>query len=171
MAIITIDEYKAYPYYTSSQTDAHINIFIQDVEEAYLTIRNLPFYVQECDITSGSADIETSDDTDWIENNMRVSGTGITEGSLVTFVDDGTVTISNAATASNDAVTVTFYPIGAKGTAAKMIKYLFDNQYRDDNLVSESIEKHTMSFASGDELIEGYPKSIVGRIKRFHGFV
>ena len=63
----------------------------------------------------------------------------------------------------NDA---TVYPDGADVTAALMIGYLLKAKH---GLQSESIGNYSYSNESTDKQICGYPKSIVGTIKRYIG--
>ena len=61
---------------------------------------------------------------------------------------------------------VTAYPDGADITAALMIGYLLKAKH---GLQSESIGSYSYSAEGTDKQIGGYPKSIVGTIKRYIG--
>jgi len=59
------------------------------------------------------------------------------------------------------------YPKGAALTAAQMIQFHL-NGMRRTGIAAQSLGDHSVTFTG--ELMEGYPKSIVGKIRRYVGF-
>ena len=64
------------------------------------------------------------------------------------------------------------YPVGAEGTAIRMIGYKL-NTLGQDGIASESLSRHSISYqqGSGTGVAGLYPASVIGGIKRYAEFV
>jgi len=165
VAILSLTEYKALPSYQASHGDALITQLIPEVEADYLAIRGLDWRRATGDIANGSKTVSTVSTFVGIEVGQLVDGTGV-RGVIVSMDrDSGTIELDTAATADATGEALTVYPQAVRLTAARMLVFQINEGLRDSALSGESIEKHTTS-ADADRIM-GYPKAIVGGIRRY----
>lgn len=166
--ILTIDEYKTLPPYRSDQADALITALLPEIEADFLLIRGMDWRRVTGDLTTGSTTITGPSSLVGVEVGDLVDGTNV-RGIVVRITrgDTPSITLDSAADADATGQTLTVYPRGARMIAARMVAFQIREGERDVALSSESIENHSMTADS--ERVMGYPKSIVGGIKRYGG--
>ena len=157
--IITLTEYKTFPSYSATQSDAMIETMIDSVEEDFLNIRGKDFKSFTGDITIGSLIISDISNITGIKIGDVVSS--FNASGKVTAIGNGTVTIDTVATGSSVESTYTVYPRGSKRIASEMLNFKLETY---TGIGVESIGDHSVDYG---EMTNGYPKSIVNSIKRF----
>lgn len=168
MSLLTIAEYKALPYYRSTQSDALINALLPDVEADFLAIRGMAWRNITGDLTNASATISDVSSLAGIGIGQLVDGSNV-RGLIVSIDRDaGTVTLDTDATGDAADQALTVYPAGCRLIAARMVQFHIDEAERDPALSAESIADHRTE-ADGERIM-GYPMAVVGGIQRFGGF-
>ena len=166
--ILTLEDFKNYPEYDSTKTDAQVQLMIDRAEADYLRLRGIPFRTLNVtivdlstSITANSADYRTHEDvTDLIQVGQPIYSADGQYGK-VSAVSSTAITSDTASSGSAD-TTLYIYPLGARDTVAMMVKYAFLD--KPAGVKSESIFKHSVTYADPSG---GYPKDITGRIKRY----
>lgn len=167
MSLLTIAEYKALPYYRSTQSDALINALLPDVEADFLAIRGMAWRNITGDLTNASAVISDVSSLAGIGIGQLVDGASI-RGLIVSIDrDTGTVTLDTAATGDAVDQELTVYPAGCRLIAARMVAFHVDESERDGALSSEKIGDY--SAAVDEKRVLGYPDAIVAGIRRHGG--
>ncbi len=161
MAIITLTEYKTFPCYNSTQTDAIINSLIPSVEADFKRIRNKAFYKVEGDVTNGSPIITNCDNITGLEDGMFGYNSNITG----TIIDVSTTayefTLSANATGTATDEDIIIYPAGSKRIVAYMLNFQIENFA---GVTTETIASHSADYG---ELMQGYPLALVRGIIRY----
>ena len=157
--IITLAEYKTFPSYSDTQTDAIINNMIASIDEDIVNVRKKPIKTSTGDVTTGSKVITNIDDVTGIElfnfyKSDNATGTVISK-------DDDSITLDTVATGTATEEIFYTYPSNLKKIASEMINYNIEVY---TGITVESIEDHSVDYG---DMIFGYPKSIVGKIKRY----
>lgn len=67
-----------------------------------------------------------------------------------------------------DADGVEVYPVGSDITIANMIQYLLNTKPGEANISSESMNSYSVNYGDGGT-IQGFPRSVVGSIKKYVG--
>lgn len=165
--ILTLAEYKVLPPYRSTQSDAMITALLPLIESDFLAIRGIDWRRVTGDIASASAEISSLSSLVGIEVGQFVEGSDVRGQIIAIDRDAKAITLDTAASADTADVALTVYPAGARMTAARMLAFQVNEGERDTALASESIEKHATQADS--ERIGGYPRSIVGGIRRHGG--
>ena len=181
MAMITLTEFKATQYYRTAMSDAIISQMITQAERDFLKIRNNPFIRIKGDIVKTTDTISNVSASDYRDTSFNPDY--IEEGDLITDktnakvnnyivyydYDNNSIILDSNVSASADETELELivYPANSKTVIARMIYYIYSESELDPSLKSESIEKHSMTRFSDTEMIGGYPKSIVGSIKRY----
>jgi len=162
--ILTLEDFKNYPEYNSTKTDAQVQIIIDRAEADYLRLRGIPFRTLNVtivdlstSITANSADYRI---TDLIQVGQPIYSADGQYGK-VSAVSSTAITSDTASSGSAD-TTLYIYPLGARDTVAMMVKYAFLD--KPAGVKSESIFKHSVTYA---DTSGGYPKDITGRVKRY----
>ncbi|HSV96778.1 MAG TPA: hypothetical protein VLM75_07570 [Spirochaetota bacterium] len=166
-------------YVVDEIVESKISAIIPGVEADYERIRNVNFSRFLATFSSGGSvlsDIEVNNDTDpylldetdeidalfqRIIRHDIISGAGMTGKVLSWDWSAQTITLDTAATAAGEGVLMTLYPGGADYVAALMVGY---NLYKRHGLKSESTGGYSYT---AEDMLEGYPKSIVGMIGRY----
>lgn len=197
MAIITRDEVKTYLNITDSSQDAVIDLMIPVVDSTVRDYTNFNYKTRfRATVTNGSnevllepavyADTSTSIDTndnykypgyklskDWLQIGKKLQGTGITEGTYITDIDDdaSTVTLSANATADFDGLIYATSTIGESFIFAKMVQELINSNNTRVNAGGEqSITEGPTSVtykAGATDKINGISKSLFEGLKRY----
>lgn len=177
MAILTLAEYKATPFYdASTQSDANISYYLDIVDDLILFIRGIDFFTFKADLTNTSKTLEVTElyTYNWLFKTALVEGfEDNVRGKITTWDEDAsTITVDTAASGTNEDELITIYPRMAQVVAAEMAKYLIENLSIDQTMKSESIG--TYSYTRGDDYITvgGYslPGYIANKIERFQSF-
>lgn len=171
--ILTLSEYKTLPFYKSTQSEAQISELLPEIELAYLEIRGIPFFMFTGDLTVDSAVIDDISNFDEIKVGQRIYGTNVY--GKITAIDTDTdddsnlsdnITLDDDATATEDDAELTIYPIGSKLVSAKMLAYVL-NSSDFSNKKSEKIGDYAYTAFEESDMINGFPRTIVGSIKRY----
>lgn len=178
MAILTLAEYKASPFYDAdTQTDGNIEYFIDFIDDIIRMIRGIDFFEFTADITNGSTSlVNVFDKYEYtfsgalIETKLsdylrgKITSKGIDR-------ENAEITVDTSAAGTDTDVDIIIYPRNAQMVGAELIKYLITSLGVDQTMKSESIG--TYSYTRGDDFITvmGYsiPGFIVNKIQRFHG--
>jgi len=164
MSLLTLTEYKTFPCYNATQTDAIITALLPEIEANFLEIRGKDFYRIEADITDTSAILTNIDNITGIHRGDYIFNSNV-EGSVVDLDISGitgTITLSNSATSTLEDLDFVVYPSGAKRIAAYMLNYQIENYA---GAGEESIGSHSMDY--GNDLLHGYPRTIIGTVRRY----
>lgn len=160
--ILSLSDYKDYPQYDSDMSDAKAQLLLDAAEAKYREIRNNDFDYVTATLTSGSAEITVDQ---YLKVGMPIYSASGQYG-VITAVDNFTITSDTESTASASAAKLYVYPVGSRWTIAEMVAYMANRTPATADLSSESIFKHSWSRQAGSDLINGFPKSIVGGIRR-----
>jgi hypothetical protein len=188
MPIVTIEKVNLFGRIEGIGNDILIQELIPEIEADYLMLRNRPFPVISGNITDGSAVISLVQryDADVVEyqNGNNFNGENydyydhlfdeLTEGMTVSDVTGSNVfgkiisidKLNQAITLDSNSKETVFgkklyvYPVGCQLVASEMIKYQMSKRY----VGSESFGDYSFT---NEQMIGGYPKSIVGKINRF----
>jgi len=178
MAITTLAKVKTVLGISGTTQDALITELIARVEEDYKVIRNRDWDTEVEDERVGVGDGSTLEFTlakhpvIYDSEYIYVGGSLSKDYSL--NLTTGVITFTTApdagkrVTADYEAVN-TYYPDGAELTAIRMVGYLIETQ-KAQGIQSESLGDHSITFDKSDFIL-GYPKSIVGNIRRHTSFV
>ena len=161
MAIITLDEYKAFPSYSTTQSDALISNMIEDVETDFLFIRNKDFKEFTGNVTDTSPIITSVNNISGIKKNDWIESSNINGKVLSISVANNTITLSANATGTATADELIVYPAGIKRVVSEMINFKVETY---TGIGVESLENHSVDYG---EMVKGYPKSIIRSIKRY----
>jgi len=172
--ILSLTDYKDYPEYDSTKTDAQTQIMLTRAMDDYRNIRGIPWRTFTATITNGSKTIEiTSGDSfyyDGVTTNtgLQVGQPIYSDGQYgkIEAIDGTTITSDTNSTASGS-VTLYVYPLGSRDTVAMMTDYNFSAIGRDTTIKSETIFKHSVTYDYNTGTVNGYPKNITSRIKRY----
>jgi hypothetical protein len=179
MAIITTAEAKTLLGITDASQDALIATLIPQVEADFLVIRNREFDTkingERLGVGDGINKTFTIQHVPIIADSeqLYIAGYATSEEYTINNVT-GVITFANAPA---DGVRITadyesqdsVYPDNGKFVAAKMIGWHLQTQ-KSLGANSESLGDHSIAYSGDDTYIKGYPKSIVGAIKRYASF-
>lgn len=184
--IITLTQVKSLLNISGTAKDTLISTLIPEAEAKYLQIRNIPFMQIQADITASDKTISNLklypydvlsslsyvlydnntvaafiDRTDYLYNSEQSIDNYITE----IDVENNTVEIDTAPSATATDVIFTVYPKGSKMVAAKLIQYLMQSNSMN-GLQSESVGSYSWSKGSSGNPF-GVPDDIYKSIKRY----
>lgn len=187
--IITLAQVKSLLNISGTAKDTLISALIPEAEAKYLQIRNIPFMQIQADITSGDATVSNLklypcdvlnslssvlydnntvaafiDRTDYFYNSAQSIDNYVTE----IDVENNTIELDTAPSATATDVIFTVYPKGAKFVAAKLIQY-FMRSNSMNGLQSESVGSYSYSRggSQGGGNPFGVPDDIYKSIKRY----
>lgn len=180
--IITLQQVKSLLNISGTAKDTLISAMIPEAEAKYLQIRNIPFLQIQASASSGDKtltgiivypfqDFYTTTDgfsgtpAKYLNRMEYVFGNGIDNYITDVDISANTVEIDTNAPGNVTNGIFTIYPQGAKLTAAKLIKYLMD-QNSFSGLQSESVGSYSWSAASDGNPF-GVPSDIYKSIKRY----
>lgn len=182
--IITLAQTKSLLNISGTAKDVLISAMIPEAESKYLQIRNIPFLQIKASAVTGDKTLTgiliyhentyyegyyinsgVSTMSKFLNRMEYIDGNGI--DNYITDIDtvNNTVEIDTASSSNVTAGIFTVYPQGSKMTAAKMIKYLM-NQNSMSGLQSESVGSYSWS-ASNEGNPFGVPNDIYKSIKRY----
>lgn len=195
--IITRDEVKANLGITDSSQDAKIDQFIPVVDAAVRSYTNNNYKQRmHANVVTGSADVKIvpaiyacdGDIIDysslcykypgynlskWLQVGQRMKGTGITEGTYITDVDDdlSTITLSAVATADYNGLVYGTSTVAEGFTFSKMVMDLIDqnNTSVDAGGVQSITEGPTsVTYQKGaSDKINGISRGLFAGLKRY----
>lgn len=179
--IITPTQVKTLLQISGSTYDALISALIPEAEAKYLQIRGIPFTQIRGDITASDNTVsnielyplnnyksyDAVNHASYIERMEYLYSAAQSIDSYVTDVDvdNNTIELYDASSATATDVLFTVYPQGAKMAAAKIIGYMM-NKNSQNGMMSESIGSYSYS-KGADSNAYGIPNDIVQSIKRF----
>ena len=180
--IITLAQVKSLLNISNTSKDTLISALIPEAEAKYLQIRNIPFLKIKASAVTGDktlTDISLYPENSLISGIIGYNGTPakflnrmehVFGGGIDNYISDidtsaNTIEIDTVSSADITDVIFTVYPQGSKMTAAKMIKYLM-NQNSMSGLESESVGSYSWS-AGSDGNPFGVPSDIYKSIKRY----
>ena len=187
--IITLAQVKSLLNISGTAKDTLISALIPEAEAKYLQIRNIPFMQIQADITSGDATVSNLklypcdvlnslssvlydnntvaafiDRTDYFYNSAQSIDNYVTE----IDVENNTIELDTAPSATATDIIFTVYPKGAKFVAAKLIQYFMQSNSMN-GLQSESVGSYSYSRggSQGGGNPFGVPDDIYKSIKRY----
>lgn len=187
--IITLSQVKSLLNISGTAKDTLISALIPEAEAKYLQIRNIPFMQIQADITSGDATVSNLklypcdvlnslssvlydnntvaafiDRTDYFYNSAQSIDNYVTE----IDVENNTIELDTAPSATATDIIFTVYPKGAKFVAAKLIQYFMQSNSMN-GLQSESVGSYSYSRggSQGGGNPFGVPDDIYKSIKRY----
>jgi hypothetical protein len=187
--IITLAQVKSLLNISGTAKDTLISALIPEAEAKYLQIRNIPFMQIQADITSGDATVSNLklypcdvlnslssvlydnntvaafiDRTDYFYNSAQSIDNYVTE----IDVENNTIELDTAPSATATDIIFTVYPKGSKFVAAKLIQYFMQSNSMS-GLQSESVGSYSWSRggSQGGGNPFGIPDDIYKSIKRF----
>jgi hypothetical protein len=187
--IITLAQVKSLLNISGTAKDTLISALIPEAEAKYLQIRNIPFMQIQADITSGDTTVSNLklypcdvlnslssvlydnntvaafiDRTDYFYNSAQSIDNYVTE----IDVENNTIELDTAPSATATDIIFTVYPKGSKFVAAKLIQYFMQSNSMS-GLQSESVGSYSWSRggSQGGGNPFGIPDDIYKSIKRF----
>jgi hypothetical protein len=183
--IITLAQVKSLLNISGTAKDTLISALIPEAEAKYLQIRNIPFMQIQADITSGDATVSNLklypdtalssvlrdgtvssfvDRTDYFYNSAQSIDNYVTE----IDVENNTIELDTAPSATATDIIFTVYPKGSKFIAAKLIQYFMQSNSMN-GLQSESVGSYSYSRggSQGGGNPFGVPDDIYKSIKRY----
>jgi hypothetical protein len=187
--IITLAQVKSLLNISGTAKDTLISALIPEAEAKYLQIRNIPFMQIQADITSSDATVSNLklypcdvlnslssvlygnntvssfiDRTDYFYNSAQSIDNYVTE----IDVENNTIELDTAPSATATDIIFTVYPKGAKFVAAKLIQYFMQSNSMN-GLQSESVGSYSYSRggSQGGGNPFGVPDDIYKSIKRY----
>jgi hypothetical protein len=187
--IITLAQVKSLLNISGTAKDTLISALIPEAEAKYLQIRNIPFMQIQADITSGDATVSNLklypcdvlnslssvlydnntvaafiDRTDYFYNSTNSIDNYVTE----IDVENNTIELDTAPSATATDIIFTVYPKGSKFIAAKLIQYFMQSNSMN-GLQSESVGSYSYSRggSQGGGNPFGVPDDIYKSIKRY----
>lgn len=184
--IITLAQVKSLLNISGTAKDTLISALIPEAEAKYLQIRNIPFMQIQADITASDKtiinlklypyDISNSlssvlydnntvaafiDRTDYFYNSAHSIDNYVTD----IDIENNTIELDTAPSATATDIIFTVYPKGSKFIAAKLIQYLMQSNSMN-GLQSESVGSYSYSKGGGGNPF-GVPDDIYKSIKRY----
>jgi hypothetical protein len=187
--IITLAQVKSLLNISGTAKDALISALIPEAEAKYLQIRNIPFMQIQADITASDKTISNLklypcdvlnslssvlydnntvaafiDRTDYFYNSTNSIDNYVTE----IDVENNTIELDTAPSATATDIIFTVYPKGSKFVAAKLIQYFMQSNSMN-GLQSESVGSYSYSRggSQGGGNPFGVPDDIYKSIKRY----
>jgi hypothetical protein len=187
--IITLAQVKSLLNISGTAKDTLISALIPEAEAKYLQIRNIPFMQIQADITSGDTTVSNLklypcdvlnslssvlydnntvaafiDRTDYFYNSAQSIDNYVTE----IDVENNTIELDTAPSATATDIIFTVYPKGSKFIAAKLIQYFMQSNSMN-GLQSESVGSYSYSRggSQGGGNPFGVPDDIYKSIKRY----
>lgn len=184
--IITLAQVKSLLNISGTAKDTLISALIPEAEAKYLQIRNIPFMQIQADTTASDKTISNLklypdtalssvlydnntvaafiDRTDYFYNSAQSIDNYVTE----IDVENNTIELDTAPSATDTDVIFTVYPKGAKFVAAKLIQYFMQSNSMN-GLQSESVGSYSYSRggSQGGGNPFGVPDDIYKSIKRY----
>jgi hypothetical protein len=187
--IITLAQVKSLLNISGTAKDTLISALIPEAEAKYLQIRNIPFMQIQADITSGDTTVSNLklypcdvlnslssvlydnntvaafiDRTDYFYNSAQSIDNYVTE----IDVENNTIELDTAPSATATDIIFTVYPKGSKFVAAKLIQYFMQSNSMN-GLQSESVGSYSYSRggSQGGGNPFGVPDDIYKSIKRY----
>jgi hypothetical protein len=187
--IITLAQVKSLLNISGTAKDALISALIPEAEAKYLQIRNIPFMQIQADTTASDKTISNLklypcdvlnslssvlydnntvaafiDRTDYFYNSAQSIDNYVTE----IDVENNTIELDTAPSATATDIIFTVYPKGAKFVAAKLIQYFMQSNSMN-GLQSESVGSYSYSRggSQGGGNPFGVPDDIYKSIKRY----
>ena len=187
--IVTLAQVKSLLNISGTAKDTLISALIPEAEAKYLQIRNIPFMQIQADITSGDATVSNLklypcdvlnslssvlydnntvaafiDRTDYFYNSAQSIDNYVTE----IDVENNTIELDTAPSATATDIIFSVYPKGSKFVAAKLIQYFMQSNSMN-GLQSESVGSYSYSRggSQGGGNPFGVPDDIYKSIKRY----
>jgi hypothetical protein len=187
--IITLAQVKSLLNISGTAKDTLISALIPEAEAKYLQIRNIPFMQIQADITSGDTTVSNLklypcdvlnslssvlydnntvaafvDRTDYFYNSTNSIDNYVTE----IDVENNTIELDTAPSATATDIIFTVYPKGSKFIAAKLIQYFMQSNSMN-GLQSENVGSYSYSRggSQGGGNPFGVPDDIYKSIKRY----
>ncbi len=180
MAITTLAAVKTVLGLTTTAQDTLITALIPQVEADYLAIRNREFDTEvegeRLGVGDGVNKTFTLQHVPIITDTEVLYIAGLATSEVYTINNTTGVIVFTNAPADGSRVAADYeaqdiiYPENAAFTAAKMIGWHLQSQ-KSIGVSSESLGDHSVSYTNEAHFVQGYPKSIVGAIKRYASFV